>query len=215
MAVKAVLLDVDGTLVDSNELHVEAWREAFRRHGKEFTREEIHAQIGKGGDMLLETLLNEEERERIGKAAEKLHLELFLEKYQPREKPLPGVRELLSQMKQDGLRLVLATSAKEAEIKRHLEVLAIDDLIDGRTGADQADHSKPCPDIFEAALDIAGVKPDEAVVVGDSPWDAVAARRAGIPMLGVLTGGFSEDELRRKGARDVYRDLHDLRQRWT
>ncbi|MGQ0655237.1 MAG: HAD family hydrolase, partial [Betaproteobacteria bacterium] len=95
-------------------------------------------------------------------------------------------------------------------LKGHLEVLKIDHLLDGKTTADAADHSKPCPDIFEAALEVAGVEPGEAVVIGDSPWDAVAAARAGIPMIGVLTGGFREEELREKGARAVYRDLREL-----
>jgi len=213
MSLKAVLLDVDGTLVDSNDLHVEAWREAFRRCGKEFTPEEIHAQIGKGGDMLIETLLTEDEAKRFGKKADELHLELFVEKYQPRERALPGVREAVERMKGQGLRVVLASSAKEKELKGHLALLQIDDLIDGRTSADSAEHSKPCPDIFEAALEIAGVKPSEAVVIGDSPWDAVAAKKAGIPMIGVLTGGFMDEELRRRGARAVFADLRELR--WT
>lgn len=212
MTVKVILLDVDGTLIDSNELHVDAWREAFRRCGKELTREQIHAQMGKGGDMLVEALLTEEEAKRIGKEVVELHLELFVGKYQPREQALPGVRELLQRMKADGVRVVLASSAKEKELKGHLEVLGIDDLIDGSTTADAADHSKPCPDIFEAALELAGnAKPDEALVIGDSPWDAVAAKKAGIPMIGVLTGGFEEDELREKGARAVFRDLRELR----
>jgi len=213
MPLKAILLDVDGTLVDSNDLHVDAWREAFRRCGKDFTREEIHAQIGKGGDMLMEALLSEEEVRRIGKKADQLHLELFIERYQPRERPLPGVREALERMKADGLRVVLASSAKEKELEGHLAVLGIDELIDGKTTADAAEHSKPCPDIFAAALEVAGVEADEAVVIGDSPWDAVAASKAGLPMVGVLTGGFSESLLREKGARAVFRDLRELR--WT
>ena len=130
-----------------------------------------------------------------------------MEKYQPRERALPGVRETVERMKAEGLRVVLASSAKDKELKGHLEVLGIDDLLDGKTTADAADHSKPCPDIFEAALEIAGVKPDEAVVIGDSPWDAVAAKKAGIPMIGVLTGGFTDEELRRRGARAVFSDL--------
>ena len=214
MPIKAVLLDVDGTLVDSNDLHVEAWREAFRRFGKELTREEVHAQMGKGGDLLVKEFLSAEEVERFGKEVDALHVDLFIEKYQPRERCLPGVREVLERMKADGLRIVLATSAKDKEIKGHLQVLGIDDLIDGRTTADAAEHSKPCPDIFNAALEAAGnARPEEAVVIGDSPWDAEAARKAGIPMLGVLTGGFTERELREHGARKVFRDLRELR--WT
>jgi HAD superfamily hydrolase (TIGR01549 family) len=190
---KAVLLDVDGTLVDSNDLHVEAWREAFRRYGKEIPKDVMHAQMGKGGDQIVELFLDEDERRRFGKAVDALHVELFVRKYQPR--------------------VVLASSAKDQEMKGHLAVLGIDDLLDHRTSGDDAEHSKPCPDIFQAAL--GDLEPEDAVVIGDSPYDAQAARKAGIPMLGVLTGGFSEQTLRENGAREVYRDLDDLLRRWT
>lgn len=210
---KAVLLDVDGTLVDSNDLHVEAWREAFRRHGKEIPREEMHAQMGKGGDQIIEHFLDEDERHRFGKEVDALHGELFVRNYQPRERPLPGVRPLVERMKADGLRVVLASSAKDREMKGHLEVLGIDDLLDDRTTADDADHSKPCPDIFQAAL--GDLDPKDAMIIGDTPWDAQAARKAGIPMVGVLTGGFSEQCLRENGAQEVYRDLTEMLERWT
>ncbi len=211
--VKAVLLDVDGTLVDSNPLHVEAWREAFRRYGKEIPPQAMHAQMGKGGDQIVGHFLTEDERRRFGKEVDALHVELFVRNYQPRERPLPGVRPLLERMKADGLRVVLASSAKDEELKGHLAVLGIDDLLDGRTSADDADRSKPCPDIFQAAL--GELDPKDALIIGDTPWDAQAARRAGIPMVGVLTGGFSEQCLRENGAREVYRDLDELRERWT
>ena len=213
MAFKAALLDVDGTLVDSNALHVEAWREAFRRHGKEISRDALHGQMGKGGDQIVEHFLSGDEQRRFGKDVDALHAELFVKHYQPRERALPGVRPLLERMKADGLRVVLASSAKEKELEGHLKVLGIDDLVDDRTSADDARHSKPCPDIFQAAL--GELAPAEAVVIGDTPWDAQAARRAGIPMLGVLTGGFSEESLRENGAREVYRDLVELREQWS
>ncbi len=182
---KAVLLDVDGTLVDSNDLHVEAWREAFRRYGKEISREELHAQMGKGGDQIVAHFLDEDEARRFGKDVDALHTELFVRRYQPRERTLPGVRPLVERMKADGLRVVLASSAKEEELKGHLEVLGIGDL-----------------------------DPKDALVIGDTPWDAQAARKAGIPMVGVLTGGFSEQCLRENGAQEVYRDLPELLDRW-
>lgn len=210
---KAVLLDVDGTLVDSNHLHVEAWREAFRRHGKEIPREALHAQMGKGGDQIVAHFLDAEERRRFGKDVDALHVELFVRQYQPSERALPGVRPLLERMKADGLRVVLASSAKERELEGHRKVLGVDDLLDDCTTADDARRSKPCPDIFQAAL--GELDPAEAVVIGDTPWDAQAARKAGIPMLGVLTGGFSEESLRDNGAREVYRDLEELRRRWA
>src|SRR5690554_4864964 len=128
MARKAVLLDVDGTLVDSNDLHVEAWRLAFARHGKDISPEALHAQMGKGGDLIVRELLSAEEAGRFGKALEDLHVELFVRDYQPRERVLPGVRPLLERMKADGLRLVLASSARQQELEGHLRLLRIDDL---------------------------------------------------------------------------------------
>lgn len=215
MSPKAVLLDVDGTLVDSNGLHVEAWREAFRAHGKDLSREELRGQMGKGGDLIVREFLSADEVERFGEAVEALHVELFVRDFQPRERPLPGVRPLLERMKADGLRLVLASSAKHEELEGHLRVLGIDDLLDHRTGADDAERAKPCPDIFLAALRAPpGVRPEEAIVIGDSPWDAKAARRAGIPMIALLTGGFGAQELRDSGAIAVYRDLRELLERY-
>ncbi|HYD55789.1 MAG TPA: HAD family hydrolase [Burkholderiales bacterium] len=210
---KLVLLDVDGTLVDSNDLHVEAWRDAFRRHGKDLSREEVHAQMGKGGDQLVQVFLSPEEVRRFGKDVDNLHVEIFIDAYQPRERPLPGVRPLLSWLKSQGSRLVLASSAKEKELEGHLRILQIDDLLDRHTTSDDADHSKPCPDIFQAAL--GDTAPQDALVIGDSPYDAQAARKAGIPMVGVLTGGFTREALLRSGARAVYRDLTDLLEQWT
>lgn len=215
MRARAALLDVDGTLVDSNDLHVEAWRQAFHRHGKDVSREELHGQMGKGGELIVRTFLSEDEARRFGSAVDELHAEIFVRDYQPRERALPGVRPLLERMKAGGLRLVLASSAKGEELEGHRRVLGIDDLLDGRTGADDAARSKPCPDIFLAALQsLKALSPGEAVVIGDSPWDAKAARRAGIPMLGVLTGGFSEAQLRGNGALAVYRDLLELLERY-
>lgn len=211
MAFKAVLLDVDGTLVDSNDLHVEAWRGAFRRHGKDVSREELRGQMGKGGDRIVEAFLGDDELRRFGKAVEDLHVELFVRDFLPRERILPGVRPLLERLKADGLRLVLASSAKDEELEGHLRVLGIDELLDHQTGADDAERSKPCPDIFLAALRaLPGFRAEETMVIGDSPWDAKAARRAGIPMIAVLTGGFSEEQLRGNGAVAVYRDLCEL-----
>lgn len=215
MGCKAVLLDVDGTLVDSNDLHVEAWRDAFRCHGKDISREELRGQMGKGGDQIVAALLGDDEARRVGEAIDAAHLELFVAHYQARERALPGVRPLLERMRARGLRLVLATSAKDAELHGHLRILGIDDLLEHQTGADDAERSKPCPDIFLAALRaLPRVRPDEAMVIGDSPWDAKAARRAGIPMIGVLTGGFSEEQLRGNGALAVFRDLGELLERY-
>jgi len=214
--VKAAVFDIDGTLVDSNDLHVEAWREAFRRYGKELGYDEVHAQIGKGGDQLIPVLLSREEMERFGAELERFRSELFVQKYLPRARPFPRVRELFERLRADGRRIALASSAKEEEVEHHTKLLGIEDLLDAATSADDAEHSKPCPDIFEAALRrLKGVAPIEAIVVGDSPYDAEAASKAGMRTIGVLTGGFSIERLRRAGVIAVYRDVADLLARYA
>ena len=214
-SLRGVIFDVDGTLVNSNDLHIEAWREAFRHYGKEVSFADVHAQMGKGGDQLLPVFLSEEEVERFGKELEAFRVELFVKDYLPRAEPFPRVRELFERLAADGLQVALATSAKEPELKQHKKKLRIDDLLDGTTSADDAEHSKPAPDIFEAALArLKGIAPDEAVVIGDSPFDVIAARRAGIRTIGLLSGGFKADELRAQGAIAVYRDIGELLDRY-
>ena len=213
--VRGVVFDVDGTLVDSNDLHVEAWREAFRRYGKNLSYEEVHAQIGKGGDQLIPVFLSGKELERFGPELEAFRVKLFVKEYLPHAKAFPRVHELFEQLRADGFRVALATSSKGEELAQHKKKLGIDDLLQGYTSADDAEHSKPCPDIFEAALArLDDVSADEAIVVGDSPYDALAARRAGMRMIGMLSGGFTEKELRDQGAIAVYRDVADLVERY-
>ena len=168
--IKAVIFDVDGTLVDSNDLHVEAWREAFRCYGKELSFEELHGQMGKGGDQLMPVFCSEEELERYGEELESRRVELFKSDYLSRVRPFPRVRELFERIKADGLQVALATSAKEEELARHKKSLRIEDLLESAASADDAERSKPHPDIFQAALaGLEGVEPAEAVVVGDTP----------------------------------------------
>ena len=214
-AIRGVIFDVDGTLVDSNNLHIEAWREAFARYGKALGYDEVHAQIGKGGDQLMPVFLSREELETFGEALERMRIDLFVAKYLPRAKPFAKVRELFQRLKDDGLRIALASSAKKEELAQHKKNLGIDDLLEGATSADDAEHSKPSPDIFVAALHrLEGIAPEESVVVGDSPYDAVAAARAGMRTIGVLSGGFSAERLRKEGVIAVYRDVADLLQRY-
>lgn len=211
---QAVIFDVDGTLVDSNDLHIEAWRVAFGRYDKTLTYAQVHAQIGKGGDQLMPVFLTPEELDRFGEAMEHFRTELFVRDYLPRAEPFPGVRELFERISADGMRIVLATSAGKAELEQHVKKLNVGDLIDGATSADDAKHSKPCPDIFEAALELAGCGPEAAVVVGDTPYDVRAAARAGVRTIAVLSGGFSEDGLRGEGAAAIYRDVAHLLERY-
>jgi len=209
--IKAVIFDVDGTLVDSNDLHIEAWREAFRSRGKEVAYEELHEQMGKGGDQLMPVFCSPEELDEFGVELERSRTELFAREYLPRVRPFPQVRELFERIKADGLSLALASSAKEEELEQHKRSLRIADLLEAATSADDAERSKPHPDIFQAALKgIRGVRPEEAIVVGDTPYDAVAAAKAGMRTVGLLSGGFTEEALRSAGAVEIYKDVADL-----
>jgi len=216
---KAAIVDIDGTLVDSNELHVQAWREVFLRYGKDVPARSIRPQMGKGGDQLMPVFWSPAELEKFGDEMQDLRVRIFVEKYLPLARPFPGVRRLFERLRREGVRIALATSAREAELEHHLRTLRVDDLVEGVTSADDAQCSKPCPDILEAALDrLPGVAASEAFLVGDSPYDGQAAARAGMHFVGVLTGGFSADELQRSGALEVYRDVAELAEKyeaWT
>ena len=214
-SVKAVIFDVDGTLVDSNDLHIEAWREAFSHYGIGLTYDQVHRQIGKGGDQLIPVFCSKEQVEKFGAALDKLRLEIFTRDYLPQVRPFPKVRELFERLHADGLLIALATSAKEVELKTHLANLDVEDLVDYATSADDAEHSKPCPDIFEAALaGLDGVLPVEALVIGDTPYDVRAAASARIKTIAVLSGGFTEKTLLDSGAVAVYLDIADLLDRY-
>ena len=212
---KGVLFDVDGTLVDSNDLHIEAWREAFAHYGIGLTYDRVHAQIGKGGDQLIPVFLTQEQNEKFGADLDKLRGEIFTRDYLPQARPFPKVRALCERLHADGVQIALATSAKALELETHLENLGIAHLIAGATSADDAERSKPCPDIFEAALaQLDDVRPHDALVVGDTPYDAIAAARAGMATIAVASGGFSEDALTRAGALGVFVDVADLLERY-
>ncbi|HUQ74206.1 MAG TPA: HAD family hydrolase [Burkholderiales bacterium] len=214
---KAVVFDVDGTLVDTNDLHVAAWCDTFRHYGREVAPDAVRAQMGKGGDQLMPEFWSEDELARIGEEMQQMRVDIFMRDYLPRAKPFPGVREFMEELRANGVRVVLASSAKKAELDHHVKLLGISPLIDGATSAEDAEHSKPCPDIFQAALErLPGVTPEEAIVVGDSPYDVIAAARAGMRTIGVEAGGFSRDCLLEAGAVAVYRDVAELRHAaWT
>jgi HAD superfamily hydrolase (TIGR01509 family) len=212
---QAAIFDIDGTLVDSNELHVRAWREVFRRYGKDVDPDALRAQMGKGGDQLMPVFWPKAELARFGEEMQALRVRLFMEKYLPLVKPFPGVRQLFERVKRDGLRIALASSAKRPELEHHIELLGVGDLVDARTSADDAEHSKPRPDILQAALErLPGIAASEAMLIGDSPYDAQAAARAGMRCIGVLTGGFPERVLLQGGAMTVFKDVADLVRRY-
>jgi phosphoglycolate phosphatase-like HAD superfamily hydrolase len=208
------LFDVDGTLVDSVDLHARAWQEALAHFGFEIAYDAVRRQIGKGGDQLLPVFVPQDVLERIGDSIEAYRGELFCRDYLPRVKPFPRVRDLFERIKRDDYRVALASSGKTDEVEHYKKLLGVDDLVDVQTSSDDAESSKPCPDIFEVALQRADVEPHRALVIGDTPYDAIAARRAGLRTAGVLCGGFPETDLRAEGCVQIYRDPADTLDRY-
>jgi HAD superfamily hydrolase (TIGR01509 family) len=211
LSVLAFIFDIDGTLVDSNELHVDSWDRAFRRFGKQFPREQLRAQIGKGSDQYLPEFLTPDEIDRFGKALDDYRSELFRNEYLPKVRPFPKVRELFQRIRDDDKRIVLASSGKKADTKYYVDLLKLDNLIDGYVSGDDADSSKPAPDIFAASLKKLGhISPADAVTIGDTRFDVEAARKAGLTTIAFLCGGTSESALRETGAAVIYRDPADF-----
>jgi HAD superfamily hydrolase (TIGR01509 family) len=204
----AVLFDVDGTLVDSNYLHVEAWGHAFAEVGRPVDGWRIHRSIGMDSEKLLEDLLGADAAE-LGKRAKQLHSDYYAE-LQPRLRPFASARELLAELADRGITVVLATSAPEDELAALRDALKVEESITDVTSADDVQTAKPEPDVVQRALEKAGSAADSTFFVGDTVWDVIASARAGIPCLGVLSGGVSEAELRDAGAIEVYRDVAQL-----
>jgi len=208
---RAVIFDVDGTLVDSVDLHARAWQDAFRLFGKETPFADIRRQIGKGGDQLLPVFFPPQELQRFGDEMQESRGRIFRERYMDQVRPFPKVRELFERIKRDGKMIALASSAEKEEFEANLKLLGIGDLIDGATSSHDAERSKPFPDIFEAALaKLDGVRAPEAVAVGDTHYDAEAAGLAGLRTIGVLCGGFSEEDLRGGGCVEIWKDPADM-----
>lgn len=202
--IRAALFDIDGTLIDSNDLHVEAWARAFAEAGHPQDPDALHAQIGKGGDLLVPTLLPAS-GEAFCEALTKRHGEIFKAEYLARAKPFPSASDLVRRAHEAGLKVVLASSAKRDELDHYVELLGIGAMLDAVTSSDDVETSKPAPDIFGVALDrIAPILAAETIVVGDSPYDVSAARKNGIATIGLLSGGFSEATLREAGAIAIY-----------
>ena len=205
------ILDVDGTLVDTNYQHAVAWYRAFRQHEIVLPIWRIHRHIGMGGDQLVAALTNEQtERERgddIRAAEMPLYLALIEE-----VAAMAGSRELVEQLKARGHAVILASSAKQDELDYYLDLLDARALVDGWTSSADVQATKPHPDLVHAALDKAGHE-DAAVMVGDTPWDIIAAKDAGVPTLAVRTGGFGVDELNEAGAAGLFESVRDLCER--
>lgn len=208
---RAAIFDIDGTLLDSVDLHAKAWVEAFAHFGVETAQADVRRQIGKGGDELMPVFLTPERVAREGKDIAAFRSELFKTAYLDAVRPFPAVRPLFERIRAAGLRIALASSGKRAEIEHYQEILGIADLVDAATSADDAERSKPHPDIFEAAIErLSGIDRDAMIVIGDTPYDAQAAAKAGLRTIGVLCGGFPETDLNAAGCIAIYRDPQHL-----
>ena len=201
--VRAALFDVDGTLVDTNYLHAVTWWEAFAQAGHVVPMAEIHRAIGMGSGLMLDKLLRQDRDTGEDADIRAAHSALYAT-YRSRLRPLPGAAELLRACKRQGLAVVLASSADEPEFNMLRGVLDAEDAIDAATFSGDVEASKPAPDLVQVALDKAGVPAGEAVFTGDTVWDVQACQKAGVPCIGLLSGGVSRDELTSAGAADVY-----------
>jgi HAD superfamily hydrolase (TIGR01549 family) len=213
--IDVVISDVDGTLVDSVDLHAKAWQVAFEKFDREVSFQAIRRQIGKGADQLLPVFFSADELRRFGRELDEYRSELFRAEYLPQVRPFPKVRELFERMRSDGKMIVLASSAKADELDRYKRLARIDDLIEADASSGDAEKSKPHPDIFDAALKKLGVSElARVIVIGDTPHDAEAAANAKIRMIGMLSGGWSEKRLRQVGCVEIYRHPADLLARY-
>jgi HAD superfamily hydrolase (TIGR01509 family) len=206
----AAILDVDGTLVDTNYHHALAWYRAFRRNGIVLPVWRLHRHVGMGGDQFVGAVAGDEVEERKGDDIRAAERELYAELIDEVE-PFEGARELLSELKERGHVVVLASSAKEEELDDYLDLLDARELAHDWTTSADVEATKPHPDLVLAAMQKAGG--GEAVMIGDTPWDCEAAERAGVVTIAVLTGGFAEEELRDAGAVAVFESIADLRAR--
>ena len=209
--IKAVIFDIDGTLIDSNAAHAESFVKAFNKFGKTAPFEELKCLIGMGADDILEKYLSKDEIEEFGEDLKEYRKKIFLQEFLPKVKIFPKLRELFEKIKSENKQIALASSASEEELEKYREKLQINGLYEEETNADDAAAAKPEPDIFQAALKkLKNVKKEEAIVIGDTPYDAIAAKKAGLQSIGVASGGWSREKLLNEGCAEVYRDISEI-----
>ncbi len=206
--IRAVLLDIDGTLIDSNDAHARAWVDAFAEFGRTVPFERVRPLIGKGGDKLMPEVSGLDSESPEGKRISARRSALFRERYLPTIKPFPRATELLERLRADGIDLVVATSAKKDELEPLLAICDASRLVSARTSSDDAENSKPDGDIVAAALARAKVDAGDALMLGDTPYDVEAAARAGVGAVAVRSGGWDDAAL--AGARAIYADVSEL-----
>ena len=192
---KGAIFDIDGTLVDSNDIHARCWIEAFAHFDKTIPYDVMRHQIGKGGDLLVPDLLTAKEMQRFGEELKEFRGYLFKRKYMETIEPFPRIRDQLEALAKLGVKLALASSANPEEVEYYTRRLGVEKLLEGATSKRDAKFSKPSPEIFEAALDRVGTDPLRTLVVGDTPYDILAAHRCALPIAAVLSGGFERELL--------------------
>lgn len=212
--ISGVLLDVDGTLIDSNDAHAQSWCDALAEFGRDDVWfEDVRPLIGMGGDKLLPQLLGVDADSDQGKAFAKRRAAIFREHYMPTLKLTRGARELLQRLRHEGLRLTIATSAEESELEAMLRHVGLEDLIETKTSSEDVENSKPDPDVVRAALRKSGLTAEAVIMLGDTPYDIEAARRAGVDAVALLCGGWNADALSEAVA--IYEDPADLVRQFT
>lgn len=205
---KGVIFDVDGTLVDSNDAHAQSWADTFAEAGYDVPFEKVRPLIGMGADKLLPRTAGISRDSEEGKRLVERRSEIFREKYLSRLRPLPGARELVLRVKRDGLKAIVATSAKDEELKGLLKAAHVDDLMEEKATASDAKRSKPDPDIVEAAIEESAIPPRQLIMIGDTPYDIEAAARAALRTIAFRSGGWTRDAL--NGAVEIYDGPADL-----
>ena len=209
--VQGVIFDIDGTIIDSVDLHIESWKRAFQQFGKECSYESIRRQIGKGADEFLAVFFSREELDRLRGDVENHRSDLFKREYLPKAKAFPRVRDLFDRIKQDGRKIALASTAKAEEIEIYKEMARIDDLVDTVACSEEVKHSKPHRDICSAAVQKLGnIAPDRVIAVGDTRYDAEAAGKINVRTVGLLCGGGNREELNQAGCIAIYKDPADF-----
>ncbi len=211
---KAVIFDVDGTLIDSVDLHAKAWQDSFAHFGVTVSFAAVRSQIGKGGDELVPTFLNKKQINEFGDELMEWRGEHFKNTYMSSVKPFHDSNHLLQRVKKSGKLTAVGSSAKKDELEYYLQLLNAKGLFDIVTSADDVDKSKPNPDIFAVALTKLQTSTSEAIVIGDTPYDAEAAKRIGLPTVGFLSGGFSKESLSVAGAIKIYKGPTELLEKY-
>lgn len=210
MKITSVIFDLDGTLVDSVKEHGLAWQHAFEHFGIVVDLKTMERQIGKGGDEIQKSFLSEQQINAFGQQMKDWRSEHFRENYLKTIKPFPAATALLRELKSRGFKLAVGSSAHKEDLQFYLDQLEAQDIFDVVTSSDDADRSKPHPDIFEVALEKLQTSTEETIVIGDSPYDAEAAKKAGLASIGFLSGGFTEFDLRSAGVSDIFQNPADM-----